>query len=316
MDVSFDERGFPTESYHGFPCDCGRHCHYRENFVDFVRYIAKISVPPASSNLQLILFDLKLKDLKQDEQRATAGESLARILHENLYAKYARVVQSTNSAQVPLLKPPVRIIISINHVTDRKLIMSFIDYIERNRLDSMKQLVGFDVGMNDELKDVSLMWKDLRGITNNIWQGDGLTNCANLVRGIERLKEAIKLRNDRGHFRKIYYWTVDIMYQMRAVVRLGLDAILTNQPKRVLQLLEEPEFKARYRLATHYDDPFAQYWIQPSAWKMPLPSIDEAKETLSNIKQTSENFVKGIPDGLNAAFKKFQSSLSKDTRSA
>lgn len=184
-------------------------------------------------------------------------------------------------------------------------------YIKKNRLESMSKLVGFDIGMNDKLVNISSMWTELNGLTNNIWQGDGLTNCANLVRGIERLKEAIQMRNEQGYFRKVYYWTVDILYQMRSVLRLGVDAVLTNQPQRVLQVLEEPEFRDRYRLATHYDDPFAQYWIEPSAWKMSIPSMEEAKETIENIKKTSESFIKGIPDGLSAAVKKVQASISQ-----
>lgn len=274
-----------------------------------MRYVAKISVPPASSNLQVVLFDLKLKDLN-DEQKRVAGQSLARILHKDLYAKYAKEYFSTGGA-VLMQRPPVRVIISINHVTDIGLIRSFMLYLKEQRLESMTKLIGFDVGMNDNLSNITSMWSELNGITYNIWQGDGLTNCANLVRGIERLKEAIQFRNDQGHFRKVYFWTVDILYQIRSVLRLGLDAVLTNQPQRVLQVLEEPEFKARYRLATPYDDPFSQYWIEPTSSKMSIPSIEEAKETIQNIKKTSENYVKAIPNGLNAAVEKIKATISK-----
>lgn len=319
VDISFDKRGFPIESYHGFPCDCGRHCHYREDFVKFVKYISEITHPNGSSNnLQLILFDLKLKDLNE-QQKERAGYYLATILYENLFKKYNTIIDHQrpnyyapydDNNNESIFHPPIRVIISINHVTDVILIKSFLNHLRQNRLDFMGNQVGFDVGMNDNLTDISQMWDDLSGLTLNVWQGDGLTNCANIVRGVERLKEAISIRNQQGHFKKIYYWTADVMYQIRSVLRLGLDAILTNQPQRVNQVLEENEFKFKYRLATPFDYPFAQFLIKPSAWKMSAPTLGEAIETVTNIKRTSADFVKTIPDGLSAIVKKVHSAIT------
>jgi len=304
VDISFDRRGVPIETYHGFPCDCGRHCHYRENFVDFLSYVGGIASPSAQNRLLLIILDLKLKDLNGDE-KVTAGLYLASMLHRHIYERYENDWQQLDG----LVQPPVRVIISINHVTDSVLIRSFLDQAKVNGYHFMTKHVGFDVGMNDNLNEISLMWNELNGITSNIWQGDGLTNCANIIRGVDRLKDAISVRNGQGHFRKIYYWTADILYQIRTVLRLGIDAILTNRPERVRQALEEPEFRSKYRLATPFDDPFAQFWIKPSAWKVSPPSLSEAIETVSNIKQTSANFVRTIPDGIVAALKKVRESI-------
>lgn len=306
MDISFDKRGIPTEAFHGFPCDCGRHCYQHEDFVKFLQHIGRITTPPSSSRLQLILFDLKLKDLNYS-QKEVAGDYLASKINEHVYKYY---LQATQRNQGFSFQPPIRIIVSINHVDDNVLVRAFINHMRKNRLDFMSQQVGFDVGMNDDLNEISAMWNGLNGATLNIWQGDGLTNCANIVRGSERLKEAISIRNQQGHFRKIYYWTADVMYHIRLVLNHGLDAILTNQPKRVLQVLEEQEFKGKYRMATPYDDPFAQFMIWPSAWKMPAPSIGEVVETVSNIKKTSENFVKTLPEGIAAVIKKVHESFN------
>lgn len=297
-DLSFDKRGIPVEAYHGFPCDCGRHCHYREDFVKFVRYLGKSVMP--GNRLSLVLFDLKLKDLNDDQKRV-AGDYLASVLHEHVYQPYLRFNMRFN--------PPLRFVISINHVQDKVLIQTFLRYIQKNRLDLMARSVGFDIGMNDELEDIAGMWDSLNGATLNIWQGDGLTNCANIIRGVDRLKGAIEIRNSQGHFRKIYYWTADVMYQIRTVLRLGIDAVLTNQPQRVLQVLAEPEFKHKYRVATPYDDPFAQFWIRPTASGLSPPSIGEAVETVVNIQKTSTNFVRTIPEAIAATLKKVQHSL-------
>lgn len=315
VDISFDKEGKPIESYHGFPCDCGRHCHYREDFVKFVRHLGDLTTPPTSnSGLQLVLFDLKLKDLNV-AQKEVAGRYLAAILNEHIYERYLQATQrsqrrgSQGASFDPLVVPPVRVIISINHVTDKILVQNFIGFMRDNRLEFMSRNVGFDIGMNDKLSEIGEMWNSLEDHTINIWQGDGLTNCANIIRGVDRLKEAISVRNGQGHFKKIYYWTVDVLYHIRAVLRLGLDAVLTNQPERVIQVLEEPEFRDKYRLATPYDNPFSQFWIQPSAWKMPPPTLGEAVETVTNIQKTSANFVKTIPDGIAAAIKKVHNTI-------
>lgn len=269
-------------------------------------------MPPASSRLFVVLFDLKLKDLRSNEQKATAGRALAEIIHRYLYEPYqlATNIRSRQALESNLLvQPPLRVVLSINHANDIELVKSFIRYMRDNRLDFMSQQVGFDVGMNDDLGEISAAWDSLNGQTFNIWQGDGLTNCANIVRGIERLKEALNIRNEQGHFRKVYYWTADVMYHIRSVLRLGIDAVLTNHPERVNQVLNENEFKQKFRLATAWDDPFQQFWIKPSATKIKPPSLGEAVETIQNIQKTSQNFIKTIPDGISAVVKKVHQSI-------
>lgn len=300
------------EAYHGFPCDCGRHCHHREEFGKFVRYLSRASAPPASSRLQVVLLDLKLKELKSDSLKETAGRALAEIISKNLYEPYQQAVRVRGRLapeQNLLLQPPLRVVLSINHANDIALVKSFIKYMREQRLDFMSKQVGFDVGMNDRLEDIVGAWDSLNGATLNIWQGDGLTNCANIVRGVERLKEALALRNGQGHFRKVYYWTADVMYQIRSVLRLGVDAVLTNQPQRVVQVLNETEFRHKFRLATPWDYPFEQFWIQPSTSKVRPPTLSETVETIANIQKTSQNFVKTIPDGITAAVKKVHHSI-------
>lgn len=310
-DISFDRLGQPVETFHGFPCDCGRHCYSRESFVKFIQHIGDITTPPATSYPQLVVLDLKLKDLNAN-QKLVAGKQMAAIIDEFVYRKYliaSKELKQQQEQQNLIIQPPVRFIISINHVHDNVLIRSFLDYMLENRLEFMSKYVGFDVGMNDNLTDISSMWDQFNGITMNIWQGDGLTNCANIIRGVERLKQAISIRNGQGHFKKVYYWTADVMYLIRSVLRFGLDALLTNQPQRVVQVLQEPEFNSKYRLATAYDDPFAQFWIKPSSWSVSIPTFSEAIETVANIRKTGEQYVKTLPTGIAVALQKVQESI-------
>uniref|UniRef100_A0A6G1SHX8 Sphingomyelin phosphodiesterase D LspiSicTox-betaIE1ii n=1 Tax=Aceria tosichella TaxID=561515 RepID=A0A6G1SHX8_9ACAR len=299
-DVSFDSHGHPTYAYHGVPCDCGRHCFHQEDLVKFVQHLAHITIPPASSRLLVVLFDLKLKDLKEPRQKETAGLHLAELLHKHLYAPYLKAASYYSIDQRG--QPPLRVVVSINHASDILVAKSFISYMRNNHLDFMGNQVGFDVGMNDNLTEISQAWDELNGATFNIWQGDGLTNCVNIVRSFDRLKQAISIRNEQGHFRKVYFWTADIMYHIRTVLRLGLDAMLTNKPQRVNQVLNEPEFKSKYRLATPYDNPFEQFRIRPSSWGVAPPTVGEIVETIHNIKETSSNFIKTLPDGISAVF--------------
>ena len=42
-------------------------------------------------------------------------------------------------------------------------------------------------------------------------------------------------------------------------IRLGVDAILTNYPANAFKVLMEDEFKDKYRLAGHDDDPWQRF---------------------------------------------------------
>lgn len=303
-DVTFANSGVPTAAYHGFPCDCGRHCYHNTNFELFIRYLAKVVASPdnglGAGRLQLLMLDLKLKKL-DGNHKSVAGYLLASVLHRELFSRYSRKDS---------IIPPIRVIVSINHTKDYMLVRAFNKYMRDNQLHMMARHVGFDVGMNDEIGDIKVMWDAASNETMNVWQGDGLTNCANIVRRDNRLKEALGVRNNRGPFKKVYYWTADVVYHIRSVLQMGVDAIVTNQPRRVLQVLNEPELKRIYRLATAFDDPFTQYTVKPLAWKRQLPTISDAIETIANIGETTNKYVKSLPAGIAAALSRVARSFA------
>lgn len=44
-DVSFSPNGTALYTYHGYPCDCFRHCNEREDIEKYLRYIRDITKP-------------------------------------------------------------------------------------------------------------------------------------------------------------------------------------------------------------------------------------------------------------------------------
>src|SRR2546430_2261111 len=44
-DITFSNNGSALYAYHGYPCDCLRHCTEREDFGRFLGYIRDITTP-------------------------------------------------------------------------------------------------------------------------------------------------------------------------------------------------------------------------------------------------------------------------------
>lgn len=78
--------------------------------------------------------------------------------------------------------------------------------------------IGFDFSGNEDLEYIRYAYEAVN-ISHHIWQGDGITNC--LPRGTSRLREALWRRDQPGptYVDKVYWWTVDRMSTMRAVLR-------------------------------------------------------------------------------------------------
>lgn len=44
-DITFAENGTAMSAYHGYPCDCFRHCVEQEEIGKFLQYIRDVSTP-------------------------------------------------------------------------------------------------------------------------------------------------------------------------------------------------------------------------------------------------------------------------------
>lgn len=288
-DVTFGRNGDPLFTYHGPPCDCWRHCHQREHFNDYLSYVREIAIDDAKAeqeggrggenqyssiessnvqvqqfsggigqNLSLLFLDLKLDYLDQ-KAKARAGAKLAESICENLFLdKAPSSLSSSNSSSQTMIKErqQFRLVISVNHVGDVELINNFVYELERRNASHLLDRIGFDVGMNDDLQLIETMWTRF-GKTLNLWQGDGYTNCISPFYNLERLTKALVKRNQEfGYPRKVYQWTIDLHDRMRESLQLGVDAIMTNHPERLVAVLNEPDVIHNYRLATREDNPF------------------------------------------------------------
>lgn len=269
--MTFSRDGEPLFTYHGPPCDCWRHCHQQENFHEYLSYVREVAIDRLDGigqNLTLLFLDLKLDPL-DFRAKARAGQELARSIAQNLFLDsdimrqaimthepLARNDSSLIEDIMPKPKRLIRLILSINHVTDLELVYNFVHFMEENNATHLLDRIGFDVGMNDDLRDIDSAWSTLRSKLN-LWQGDGYTNCISPFYNLGRLSKALQRRDDsQGYPSKVYHWTIDIHDRMRDSLRMGVDAIMTNHPERLLTVLQEPEMAHNYRLASSADNPF------------------------------------------------------------
>lgn len=314
-DVTFGRDGDPLYTYHGPPCDCWRHCYQQEEFREYLSYVREIAIDTPDGigqNLSLLFLDLKLDALDQ-RAKINAGRELAKAVVEHLfldseaskktitnnatdYFGTSRESQSASQVinQLPRANlPPLHLILSVNHVQDIDLIRNFIHYLEINNSSHLMQRIGFDVGMNDDLQLIETMWRRF-GPSLNIWQGDGYTNCFSPFYNLERLTRALSKRDQPSGFpAKVYHWTIDLHDRMRESLRLGVDAIMTNHPERVLNVLQEPEMAHNYRLATRQDDPFRKL-TRDSVGR----SSGETARYQRSASSTSGGFVANLVDVL------------------
>lgn len=249
-DISFNPMGEPIYTYHGPPCDCWRHCHQQEDFNDYLSYVHEIAIAQPEGigkNLTLLFLDLKLDYLDQIG-KAQAGIELANSIMTHLYPK-----------QTESNPNKLRLVLSVNHVTDVELVNNLIHRLEENNSSHLLERIGFDVGMNDDLHRIETMWKRF-GNSLQIWQGDGFTNCFSPFYNLERLSKALLKRDhELGYPKKVYQWTIDLHDRMREALRMGVDAVMTNHPERLISILGEPDIAHSVRLATRDDDPFKKF---------------------------------------------------------
>ncbi|KAL1423044.1 hypothetical protein MTO96_021433 [Rhipicephalus appendiculatus] len=220
-DVTFQSDGTAKQTFHGSPCDCFRNCYMRENIVDYLEYIRKVTGTPDAkykNRVALLFLDLKVSDLPAPS-KLKAGKDISKKLLEHLWYN----VDPNNT---------VNVLLSIGHVSDKEVFKGVVETLMKHGDPIIAERVGFDVGLNDPLEDISKMYSEL-GIDHNRWQGDGVSNCISLFRPTTRLKQALRYRDsrsDRSYADKVYHWTIDLSSAIRNSIRLGVDGIITNYP--------------------------------------------------------------------------------------
>lgn len=252
-DVTFQSDGTAKQTFHGSPCDCFRNCYMRENIVDYLEYIRKVtslSDAKFKNRVALLFLDLKVTELPADS-KLKAGKDISKKLLEHLWYN----VDPNNT---------VNVLLSIGHVSDKDVFKGVVETLMKHGDATIAERVGFDVGLNDPLEDISKMYSEL-GIDHNRWQGDGVSNCLSLFRPANRLKQALRYRDsrtDRSYADKVYHWTIDLSSAIRNSIRLGVDGIITNYPERVSTVIMEAPFKRALKLASPQDTPWKKVSVE------------------------------------------------------
>lgn len=247
-DIEFADDGTVQGTFHGAPCDCFRGCFKRESIVDYLEYIRDATGYDDSrykNKLNLLLLDLKTAKLGQSAKKK-AGLTLAMNLWEHLW-------EGVNP------KNMVNVLLSIGYVNDRRVLKSVLAYFNKKGRRHVLDKIGFDVGMNDPLEKIALMYKQL-GIKRHRWQGDGLSNCVRFLVPVDRLLQAVKARDShKGYMDKVYHWTVDLPHFIRKSIDHGVDGIITNRPDNVLYVLNSEPYREHLRVADVNDSPWTRY---------------------------------------------------------
>ena len=215
----------------------------------------------------LMFFDLKLNSVALVD-KVKAGKDMADKLIDHLFQP------NGNDSH-----PKINVLLSIPYTHDSEFVMGFMDEIKSRNLPSdIVSSFGWDVGMNDPVNKIISMWKSL-GISSNIWQGDGRTNCLSPFLNMNRLNQIIAIRDNDEYIDKVYHWTVDLTSSLRSSLRTGVDGIITNHPERLVNILNEPEFSSQLRMANPYDSP----WTKVRQSLMPHFPVPQSSRWISDL---------------------------------
>ncbi|KAF8786792.1 Dermonecrotic toxin LiSicTox-alphaV1 like protein [Argiope bruennichi] len=246
IDIQFFPNGSVKETNHGSPCDCRRTCDGRANLKDYLKHLRSITDPNTPVNyyeqLPMLFFDLKMET---SNDKIESGRDIAWHVLNYLWGDNEDREQE------------IKVLLSFDNINDKDVVIGFRNEFERQGQKSRLKDVGFDGG-SGSLSDIEKIFGDLK--IENVWIGDGMTNCFSFIRPDFRVKNATAIRDSSdGFIDKVYKWTIDMHFLMREALNIGVDAMITNEPDRLLEVIKEPEFERSFRLATVDDNPFEKY---------------------------------------------------------
>ena len=254
-DLQFNADGSPRRFYHGFPCDCGRNCFHKGDTVEHLQ-IVRSKAQDMSQNFALFWIDLKLGAV-ETQNLFSSGQQIAKVIIKNLFPAGETV--------------PLHVLLGAEQTDQVNFFRGFREYITMKRPELMSKF-GYDISKTKYTIDEILNALKSVGITDNIWMGDGITNC--LPRGNSRLKRILARRDSGSGPDKVYAWTTDKSSTMREWLKLGVDAIIVNYPDR-LEHLVKVEFKNSLVYATRATDPWKRITKSQAVPPIPSSSADQ-----------------------------------------
>lgn len=300
-DIHFSPNGSAVSTFHGFPCDCFRHCNYQQDLIEYLIHMNKLTTPNSSiynSKLALFYMDLKISQLT-NESKANAGVDLANKLITYLF----------NGQD----KTRIKVIISIAQFNDKIVLLNLIEEFNKRKMNHLIKSIGFDICLNDPMDCVKRMKLDNHLEHLNIWQGNGITNCLSPFFDISIVRQSVAQRNDpNSYVKKVYHWTVDFTEQIKIIMRHDVDGLITNYPDRVVSVIaNNKKLTNRFRIADHNDNPFDKVLIgseQADGQIIYEKSEDQFKESMFTFQQVSlmQVFINGLLDSINSLKSYFQ----------
>jgi glycerophosphoryl diester phosphodiesterase len=284
-DVTFLTNG-SVVLYHGYLCHCLRYCSDTQKLSEFLEFIRNITTPGLENyNKDLVLLFLDIKSSKiSNYEKQYSGQKLAALIVKHLFNENP-------------IGSKIKVLISIENVSDLDFLIGFKDQFKSQDLNHLNELIGWDIGPNNDLSDIEDT--NIRRIIktlDNLWEGDGLTNCLSPFHS-GRLESLIKKRDEQSfetNVKKVYHWTIDLSQYLRESLRLGVDGIITNHPERLLEVLKEEEFADKYRIANQSDNPWERvltYTNGQTSHHSSISSFVEFTELLSSVTLFLEDFV-------------------------
>lgn len=250
VDVQFDGCGRATKMYHGAPCDCFRICTRGTPFTEYLDYMRTVTSPDGGKfkgKMRLLVLDLKTYGIRKGNQYQ-AGVDIAKKLIRHLW----RNVSANNTLDV---------LVSISELKDKDILRGVLGAIQddTNSQYLMKR-IGFAFDQFDNPAVVGKVFSQ-NGIIGHRWLGSGVTNCLPHMSRYQ-LKDIVACRDGRksgcNYVEKGFTWTLDMQSSMARVIKIGLDAVMTNYPENALAAMRRKDVAPLVRLAGAEDSPWTR----------------------------------------------------------
>ena len=245
-DLLFLADGHPDKFYHGTPCDCGRNCNRSDSVLAHLNTVRQKAL--ADSKLILLWLDLKLGKVQKDNLQFSGRQLAIDITKEGSLFPPGADTASIN----------VLLSAHLKNVGNKEFATGFREYIMENRPELFPRF-GYDFSNRElDIDSVLAMFEEL-GIRENIWMGDGSSNC--FPKSDDKLLKILEKRDSatvsgNAPF-KVFAWTTDQKSTMRRWLMLGVDIVFTNYPSRLKEVVEG-EFQNSLVLADNTVDPWTR----------------------------------------------------------
>ncbi|MCP4399080.1 MAG: hypothetical protein GY801_17485, partial [bacterium] len=200
--------------------------------VELVPYLRSMATIARNNNrLALVIFDCK-----------ESNPNLAVPLLETIRNHLTNVVH-------------LNVLISVGSFNDRQFLAPLAARLRTREGDHTLPPEGVAIDYDNDPARVSDFFLRLQ-IQKHAY-GNGITSPLPAPNVPPSIMEAVAHKSLRHGIRFVYVWTVDDRNSMRDYLRMGVDGIMTNNVRELVDIVPEYEFQRVIRIAQRSHDPFA-----------------------------------------------------------